>query len=894
MNKWTRNNKSVSFVQYSVEHEGFLFIGYSSAEDDLCEGDVNGQKNAAELEMIHSLTNIVVWRMDLISYVSCAIDGKKASLIISSLIEWNEKNIVVYLKDGTFYFINLNHEILEKIEKFSSRGINRKFLKELKESLPLLVTNKKSTYLNKSNYTTLVYEKDISRLFIPKRQNEIVQFQIDNDSFLENYHINFDNNSLAQFRPTNEQENLSNFGMLIDMKYLSSISLLIACYENGTCIVFDQNGFIRSMAVRQIDFGNLEELPSKIFISEQDNFIRIFAFALQKCHYVSFELERNSLKFSRGKIEKIIEKETGISCLVSKNNHIFCGTNDGLIIQLKEMDDRLELIDRFQFHIKKISEKIDSSIKRSLERRVNPEFGEEGTNTGDSDFLDNISIWRMENCYYNLLGVNRNATNEEIKRAYRQKALLLHPDKNVDADDEVKEETGKLFLKCQLAHDTLMDVNKRKWYDDHREDILKSDGVDDVQLFQDPNIDLSSYFRNNCFNSFDTRNKNNFFDIFEELFVKLEKEDSMFIDIIYPKFQDGNCEYIPKIQEFYNFWLNYRCPQTCGWADMYDERTARNRLERRLILQENKRTRDAARNKRTKKIIELVKFVGKKDPRRRNYLEKMEKLKEEEEVKRRQRKEEQEKMKIKNIEEMQEKEIEQNYAEWEEFDDKLMELEMNYLTEEEKVEAKNYMKLFKSNDTTEEESVVEKVEEKLKELEIENYFCDICHIPFKSDGALQSHLSSKKHSKNLKMMMKKGLINEKTITTDNQTNNSTTTTTITTNDVAKKSEVEEIKEKEEDEEEDEEEVEESNNEPKISNRQRRQQNKKAKLISHKEEILEKSSDIVKSLQCGICYQLFESRNQLFGHIKDTGHSVTPSVASKMNKRAYKKKMNNIK
>src|SRR5215471_15324910 len=62
--------------------------------------------------------------------------------------------------------------------------------------------------------------------------------------------------------------------------------------------------------------------------------------------------------------------------------------------------------------------------------------------------------------YYKILGVGRNASEEEIKKAYRKLARQYHPDRN--PGDKKAEER---FKEISQAHDVLSDADKRKAYD---------------------------------------------------------------------------------------------------------------------------------------------------------------------------------------------------------------------------------------------------------------------------------------------------------------------------------------------------------------------------------------------------------------------------------------------
>ncbi|KAM3307847.1 dnaJ subfamily B member 4 [Capsicum chacoense] len=76
--------------------------------------------------------------------------------------------------------------------------------------------------------------------------------------------------------------------------------------------------------------------------------------------------------------------------------------------------------------------------------------------------------------YYNILKVNRNASEEDLRKAYRRLAMIWHPDKNLGNN---KYEAEAKFKQISEAYDVLSDPQKRQIYDLYGEEALKTGQV---------------------------------------------------------------------------------------------------------------------------------------------------------------------------------------------------------------------------------------------------------------------------------------------------------------------------------------------------------------------------------------------------------------------------------
>jgi molecular chaperone DnaJ len=91
--------------------------------------------------------------------------------------------------------------------------------------------------------------------------------------------------------------------------------------------------------------------------------------------------------------------------------------------------------------------------------------------------------------YYEVLGVARNASDDEIKKAYRQLALQYHPDRNPG-----NKEAEEAFKEASEAYEVLRDPEKRGLYDRFGHDGLRNTGFQGFTNFDEIFSSFSSIF----------------------------------------------------------------------------------------------------------------------------------------------------------------------------------------------------------------------------------------------------------------------------------------------------------------------------------------------------------------------------------------------------------------
>ncbi|KAH6637484.1 hypothetical protein C7974DRAFT_432394 [Boeremia exigua] len=329
----------------------------------------------------------------------------------------------------------------------------------------------------------------------------------------------------------------------------------------------------------------------------------------------------------------------------------------------------------------------------------------------------------IKTSYYELLSLERSATQDEIKKAYRRKALELHPDRNYG---DVERATA-LFADVQHAYQVLSDEQERAWYDAHEADILRGGtgegkGEDQYQgsmkvTTPEELTRMMGRFRSNVQY---TDAPTGFFGFVRDTFEQLAKEEQYAADWedvsipSYPSFGHKDDDYEGVVRDFYAAWDGFASAKSFAWLDVYRLSDAPDRYTRRLAEKENKKHRDDGRREFNDAVRTLVAFVRKRDPRYTPDTRSAED-------------------KAKAQRELRKAQAARARA------------ELNAKLEREVQELPSWAT----------ERPASELEESEEEIEEEHFECVACNKTFKSERQYEAHEKSKKHQKALKDLKRK-------------------------------------------------------------------------------------------------------------------------------------------
>lgn len=196
--------------------------------------------------------------------------------------------------------------------------------------------------------------------------------------------------------------------------------------------------------------------------------------------------------------------------------------------------------------------------------------------------------WKKQD-HYAVLGMKDlryKATDDDIKRAYRQKVLKHHPDKRKAQGEEVRSDDD-YFTCITKAYETLGTPNKRKSYDS-------------IDPMFDDSIPTTAEVK-----------KEGFFKAFAKYFEMnarwSEKRNA-------PLLGDENStrDYV---ERFYAFWYEFDSWREFSYLDEEEKERGADREERRWIEKQNKAARAKLKKEEMARIRSLVDLAYANDPR---------------------------------------------------------------------------------------------------------------------------------------------------------------------------------------------------------------------------------------------------------------------------------------
>lgn len=379
----------------------------------------------------------------------------------------------------------------------------------------------------------------------------------------------------------------------------------------------------------------------------------------------------------------------------------------------------------------------------------------------------------MKTCYYELLGVESIASDLELKKAYRKKALKYHPDKNPNN----VEEATQAFATIRLAYEVLSDPQERAWYDSHKNQILDDDynpnaGEEDEYEYEvDATVtgvttdELLKFFNSGLYTRTDD-SPAGLYQVAGKIFAKLASDEvrvgrklgldkfdrfqddlfenetsSMGYAEAFEKYStDPDCTLFPQfgcsttdyqyLRNFYKKWSSFNTLKSFSWKDEYMYSRNYDRRTKREINKRNEKLRAQARSEYNKTVKRFVTFIKKFDKRMKEGSKKFEQEKK------------------RKLQDDLKKQIEKDrLANMSQNQDPFKLQSWQTVGEEDWDEIEKHFEEFVDKDKATENGGNGEEEE---EEEIIIYECFICNKNFKSEKQLDNHNNTKTHKKLVK------------------------------------------------------------------------------------------------------------------------------------------------
>jgi len=214
----------------------------------------------------------------------------------------------------------------------------------------------------------------------------------------------------------------------------------------------------------------------------------------------------------------------------------------------------------------------------------------------DKAFLISLDSneWKKQD-HYRVLGIadRFSTTEDEIKKAYRKKVLLHHPDKKGHRKKQFDVpglNHHEYFTCITKAYEILSNSSTRRAYDSI-----------------DPNFN----------DDVPTTLKGDFFEVFKPVF---ERNARWSVKSPVPSLGDLKSSE-EHVNQFYMFWYDFESWREYSYLDDEDKDTAESREERRWMEKQNRRKRQARKKEELARIRLLVETSYTNDPRIRNFAE---------------------------------------------------------------------------------------------------------------------------------------------------------------------------------------------------------------------------------------------------------------------------------